>query len=81
MIDHVSVSVTDLEAARAFYVEVFEKIGLFELVSREYSVGFGKSYPEFWLNERRNMGAVSQSCGAHVCFRCPSKDAVIGFHE
>ncbi|WP_282063897.1 VOC family protein [Roseobacter litoralis] len=80
MIDHVSVSVTNLEAARTFYVEILEKIGLCELVSREHSVGFGKSYPEFWLNERPNMGAVAQDCGAHVCFRCPSKDAVIGFH-
>ena len=50
MIDHVSVRVSDLERAARFYQSALAALGLSRLVTRPATVGFGKSYPEFWIN-------------------------------
>ena len=52
MIDHVSVAVIDLAAATRFYDAVLATIGMSMLESRLATVGFGKQYPEFWINPR-----------------------------
>jgi catechol 2,3-dioxygenase-like lactoylglutathione lyase family enzyme len=80
MIDHVSVAVRDLEAASAFYKAVLGTIGLSKLVTRAATIGFGKSYPEFWLNLRTDMTPVAPGSGAHVCLRARSTDIVDAFH-
>jgi catechol 2,3-dioxygenase-like lactoylglutathione lyase family enzyme len=60
MIDHASIGVRDLAAAAAFYEQVLATIGLEKLVVRETTVGFGKRYPEFWLNARPAMSRVTE---------------------
>src|SRR5688572_8330609 len=55
MIDHVSVGVRDLERAARFYEQVLGTIGYRKLMHRPRTVGFGKSYPEFWINLRAAM--------------------------
>ncbi len=81
MIDHVSIEVSNLDAATSFYLGILAPLGMSQLVSRENTSGFGKTYPEFWLNARPNMKEVSCDSGAHVCLRCASRGAVIAFHE
>lgn len=81
MIDHVSIPVSDLSRSRAFYGEVLSTIGLAELVNRPTTIGFGKTYPEFWLNARPGMQSIEESFGAHVCLRAKSEDAVAAFHK
>ena len=80
MIDHVSIGVADLEAAARFYEPILAAIGWAKLVSRADTVGFGKKYPEFWINRRRDMAPVSAQSGAHVCLRVRGESAVDGFH-
>ena len=80
MIDHISVAVRDLDASARFYERVLEPLGLKRLVSRDGTVGFGKRYPEFWINARPDMSAVDANTGIHICLRAPSKDAVSDFH-
>ena len=80
MIDHVSIAVRDLAAGVRFYEAVLEAIGYAKLVVRPTTVGFGKKYPDFWLNERRNMTPVDADSGTHVCLRAPSAEAVQAFH-
>ena len=58
MIDHVSVAVSDLADSANFYTEVLEPLGMARMVDREATVGFGKKYPEFWLNARPDMMPV-----------------------
>ena len=58
MIDHVSVGVRDLERAARFYETALAPLGLSRLVTRPATVGFGKSYPEFWINLRAEMAQV-----------------------
>ena len=42
------------------------------------AVGYGKKYPEFWINHRPDL-AVSDN-GVHVALRAPSAKAVDIFH-
>lgn len=81
MIDHVSIPVSSLEKSTSFYEHVLEHIGLTLLVTRAHTVGFGKKYPEFWLNLRADIKPIDQSTGHHVCLRAPTREAVIAFHE
>jgi catechol 2,3-dioxygenase-like lactoylglutathione lyase family enzyme len=81
MIDHVSIAVADLRRAAAFYEQVLEPLGLRRIVDRERSVGFGKTYPEFWLNLREGLAPVADDTGNHICLRAPSVAAVTLFYE
>jgi catechol 2,3-dioxygenase-like lactoylglutathione lyase family enzyme len=81
MIDHVSIAVRDLEGCARFYEAVLGTLGQQKLVTRPGTVGFGKKYPEFWLNERRAMTNADADTGAHICFRAASVEAVQAFHE
>src|SRR5260370_24639413 len=80
MIDHVSISVRDLKAAARFYEAVLGAIGYARLRDRPATVGFGKRYPEFWLNHRPGMPAVGPDPGTHFCVRAPDVDTVRRFH-
>jgi len=81
MIDHVSITVRDLAKSRAFYRAVLEPLGLSLLVERERTVGFGKRYPEFWLNWRPDLAPQPSDTGHHVCLRARDAAAVEAFHR
>ena len=80
MIDHISIAVRDLAASARFYEAVLAPLGLTRLVTRPTTIGFGKTYPEFWLNERRNMSAIDPDSGAHICLRGLDAEAIDAFH-
>ena len=81
MIDHVSIAVRDLDASAAFYETTFAPLGLTRLVTRPAAIGFGRKYPEFWLNARPHMMQFSDETGSHVCLRAPSAETVKAFHD
>ncbi len=70
----------DLNACGRFYDAVLAAIGFSRLVTRPGTIGFGKKYPEFWLNERRAMTPVDADSGTHICLRASSIEAVQAFH-
>jgi catechol 2,3-dioxygenase-like lactoylglutathione lyase family enzyme len=80
VIDHVSVGVRDLERAARFYEAVLAALGLSRLVTRPATIGFGKSYPEFWINLRASIAGVPRESGAHICLRAKSTGEVDAFH-
>lgn len=80
MIDHVSIEVRDLAASAAFYEQLLQPLGLNKLVTRPATVGFGKKYPEFWLNLRPQSDGSKPDTGMHVCLRARDKAAVDAFH-
>jgi len=81
MIDHVSIAVRNLSSSADFYRRVLAPLGLTPMVERPGTVGFGKKYPEFWLNLRSDMRPVAAGTGAHVCLRAPDREAVSAFHD
>jgi catechol 2,3-dioxygenase-like lactoylglutathione lyase family enzyme len=80
MIDHISVGVIDLERSARFYDLVLTPLGISRLVTRPATVGFGKSYPEFWINVRAGMSPVARESGSHICLRAKSAAEVDAFH-
>ena len=80
MIDHISIGVSDLERLSRFYELALAPLGLVKLVTRPATIGFGKAYPEFWINLRPGMTPVAVDSGCHVCFRTKATDDVDAFH-
>ena len=80
MIDHISVGVSDLGRAARFYEATLAPLGLLRLVMRPATVGYGKSYPEFWINLRANMKPVEPESGTHICLRAKTTADVDAFH-
>lgn len=80
MIDHVSLQVADLKRGAAFYDAVLHPLGLTRMVEREGTIGYGKRYPEVWLNLRANAAPAPKDPGAHIALRAPSQNAVREFH-
>ena len=80
MIDHVSVGVADLDRAARFYEVTLAALGLSRLVTRPATVGFGKTYPEFWVNLRTDMAKVPHASGMHICLRARTAWEVDAFH-
>lgn len=81
MIDHISIAVRDLKNAEAFYAALLAPLGLTKL--REWpdaAIGFGKKYPEFWINRRDAMDRIADDSGVHICLRAPDTAAVDAFH-
>ena len=81
MIDHISIAVRDLARAELFYAALLAPLGLTKL--REWpnaAIGFGKKYPEFWINSRAAMERVADDSGVHICLRAPDSAAVDAFH-
>jgi catechol 2,3-dioxygenase-like lactoylglutathione lyase family enzyme len=80
MIDHISVGVADLDRAARFYEVVLASLGLSRLVTRPKTIGFGRSYPEFWINLRPGMAKVAPESGVHICLRAKAAAEVDAFH-
>jgi catechol 2,3-dioxygenase-like lactoylglutathione lyase family enzyme len=80
MIDHVSVAVRDLVLSTRFYEAVLSTLGFTKLEERAATVGFGKTYAEFWINRRADRTPAAATDGAHVCFRARSPAMVDAFH-
>jgi catechol 2,3-dioxygenase-like lactoylglutathione lyase family enzyme len=80
MIDHISVAVRDLERAARFYEPTLATLGLVRLVTRPATIGFGKTYSEFWINLRTGMASVEEGSGVHIALRAKSTDDVDAFH-
>ena len=81
MIDHISIAVRDLVEGEQFYAAALAPLGLAKL--REWpdaAIGFGKKYPEFWINARNAMDRVVDDSGVHICLRAPDTAAVDAFY-
>jgi len=80
MIDHVSVGVADLDRAARFYEATLATLGFSRLVRRPATIGFGKTYPEFWINLRADMAGFPHQSGMHICMRARTTAEVDAFH-
>ncbi len=81
MIDHVSISVSNLDVSSNFYEAILAQIGYAKLAEKDGTVGFGKKYADFWLNHRPMLVLNSVSDGFHVCLRALSVQQVEAFYN
>ncbi len=71
-IDHLSLGVADVPAARAFYGRVLDVLGIRCLAEGDGFAAFGRDRVAFLLLTPFN--------GAHVAFAAPDREAVAGAH-
>lgn len=81
MIDHISITVSDLKRSRDFYQPLLELLDMKIIADRPKTVGFGKKYPEFWLNHRPDMNPTPADTGFHICLRAKTTETIDRFHE
>lgn len=81
MIDHISVATPDLAVSGAFYDAVFAPLGMTRIADRAETIGYGKAYPEFWLNLRQGMTPRDADPGDHICLRALNEATVRACYE
>lgn len=75
MLDHLVISVSDLELSRRFYEQALAPLGHGVVLAFENVVGFGAAgRPEFWIR-----GAADAVAPAHVAFAA-DRATVDAFH-
>lgn len=80
-IDHVSVGVDDLAAARKIYDGAMEAIGFKPLHELgDFAVAYGIEFPCLWVQKPIDQKPASSGNGTHVCLRAQSKEGVDAFH-
>jgi catechol 2,3-dioxygenase-like lactoylglutathione lyase family enzyme len=84
LLDHTSITVRDLPAAKAFYKAVMATLGAIVVYERDDAIGFGeRNRPD---DDVHTYISVFQSVRAtadprrHWCFRAQSVEQVLAFH-
>jgi len=84
-IDHVSVGVTNMKRAKAFYDAVLAPLGMkpiypVEIRGQLLGVGYGEAQqPTFWIQLPINGQPASMGNGVHIAFRAASRAQVDAF--
>jgi catechol 2,3-dioxygenase-like lactoylglutathione lyase family enzyme len=85
-IDHVSVGVSNMTRAKAFYDAALAPLGMAPVMPVEINgnlvgVGYGKpGKPSFWIQFPINGQAASMGNGVHIAFRAENRAAVDAFY-
>ena len=77
MLDHVTIAVTDLDRAKAFYDQALRPLGIHRLYAEgQTAAGYGSNGKAcFWIGLRN-----TPQTGAHVAFATPDRAVVDAFH-
>lgn len=81
MLDHISIGVRDVTAAKAFYDAVLATMGYDCLSASDGSFGYGRGQPAFWVNASTSPVTPDPHSGLHVCFAAPTRASVDAFHR
>ena len=82
MIHHVSLGVSDLARAAAFYDAALTPLGYRRTFEIEgLAIAYGEELPEFWIGGPLDRGRpATAGNGTHIAFAAPSREAVAQFH-
>jgi catechol 2,3-dioxygenase-like lactoylglutathione lyase family enzyme len=85
LLDHISITVRDLDRSRAFYIEIMAALGAGIVYEREDAIGFGQRNRtgddgHTYLSVFRSGEAVPDP-RRHWCFRADSSERVRAFHR
>lgn len=80
MLDHVSIGVRDIAAARGFYDAALGALGYARKYEGADSLGYGGDGIAFWLSQTAHPVPADPASGLHFCFTAPSRAAVDAFH-
>ncbi len=80
MLDHVSIGVRDLGAARNFYDAVLGTLGYSCLSAGDAALGYGRAAPRFWISASGKPVPADKETGLHFCFAAQRRADVDAFH-
>lgn len=80
MIDHVSIGVRNITAARRFYDAALTPLGVKCLSEGAGSLGYGEQSPRFWVSATERPVTADEKSGLHFCFTAKTRAAVDAFH-
>jgi catechol 2,3-dioxygenase-like lactoylglutathione lyase family enzyme len=81
VLSHVSLGTNDFPRARAFYDAVLGTLKMRCVMEFEEGAGYGREFPEFWIQLPHDGQAANPGNGTHVCFNAGSPDEVKAFHK
>ena len=81
MIDHVSIGVRDIPAAKRFYDAALQPLGYECLSQADSSLGYGRGAVAFWIYAAERPVPSDPKSGLHFCFSAPTRQSVDSFHS
>jgi catechol 2,3-dioxygenase-like lactoylglutathione lyase family enzyme len=79
-VSHVSLGTNDYLRAKAFYDAVLATLQIRCVMDFPGGAGYGRQFPEFWIQAPHDRGRASAGNGVHVCFFASSQEEVRAFH-
>jgi catechol 2,3-dioxygenase-like lactoylglutathione lyase family enzyme len=80
MIDHLSIGVKDLGAARKFYDAALAPLGYRCLSEDATSLGYGSTEPRLWVLQAERPVPANAKSGLHICFVAKKSADIDRFH-
>lgn len=80
MIDHISIGVRDVAAAKRFYDAALAPLGYSCLSASAASLGYGKDGVALWIGAAERPVPADDASGLHICFSAGDRKAVDAFH-
>jgi len=80
MLNHVSIGVRDLAAAKRFYDAALKPLGYRCLSQSPSMLGYGADTPSLWVGATEHPVPANPKSGLHFCFDAPTRKSVDAFH-
>jgi catechol 2,3-dioxygenase-like lactoylglutathione lyase family enzyme len=79
-LSHVSLGTNDFDRAVAFYDRVLAPLGMRRIEQFPGGVGWGRRFPEFWVQTPIDGRPATTGNGTHVAFLARDRSQVQAFH-
>jgi catechol 2,3-dioxygenase-like lactoylglutathione lyase family enzyme len=80
VISHVSLGTNDYPTAKVFYDALLATLQIRCVMDFEGGAGYGREFPEFWIQRPHDGRPASVGNGVHVSFLANSVEEVNAFH-
>ena len=80
ILSHVSLGTNQFARAKPFYDAVLATLGVGCLMGWDCGAGYGRKFPEFWIQLPHDQQRATAGNGVHVCFLAESVEQVKAFH-
>lgn len=81
IICHLSIGTNQFEDAARFYDQCLTVLGAKRIMEHPGAIGYGKLYPEFWIQTPGDGKAANCANGAHISFLADSPEHVDRFYH
>ena len=80
ILSHVSLGTNDYPTAKVFYDAVLATLQIQCVMDFEGGAGYGRKFPEFWIQRPFDGNGATAGNGVHVCFLANTVEEVKAFH-